>query len=97
MDQPQELPQDLLFQDVPVLYQDRQGWVRFSTEPRFLAHPELPVILCGTLTRWFRENSQFHLRCVLPFNKGGNTVELHAWYDLHAFPPPAANKGMAGN
>jgi hypothetical protein len=37
------------------------------------------------LSDWFRQRPHFHLRCVAPIQKDGNTVELHAWYDAHLF------------
>jgi hypothetical protein len=79
---------DLLSQEVKVHYEDRNGWVRIFTDPEFFSYPQLPVCLSGTLTHWFKERPQFHLRCLLPICRGGDTVELHAWYDLHVFPSP---------
>jgi hypothetical protein len=26
------------------------------------------------------------MRCVVPVQRDGNTVELHAWYEAHLFP-----------
>ena len=30
--------------------------------------------------------THLHLRCVVPIQREGDTVELHAWYDAHLFP-----------
>jgi hypothetical protein len=81
------LPQDALFEEVQVHYQSMDGWVRIFADPEALAHPQLPLYLSGTLTHFFRLNPQLHLRCVVPISKGGDTVELHAWYDRHVFAP----------
>jgi hypothetical protein len=27
------------------------------------------------------------MKCVTAINRQGTTVELHAWYELHLFPP----------
>jgi hypothetical protein len=61
------------------------GWVRICA-----GHQELPddlaVYLSQALSHWFRQRPQLHMRCVVPIQKDGNTVELHAWYDAHLFP-----------
>jgi hypothetical protein len=28
------------------------------------------------------------MRCIVPIQKNGDTVELHAWFDAHVFPSP---------
>jgi hypothetical protein len=33
------------------------------------------------LTACFRANPHLRIRCVVPINRDGDTVELHAWYD----------------
>jgi hypothetical protein len=38
------------------------------------------------VTQWFRSRPHLRLLCVLPVNKGGDTVELHVWYEQHLFP-----------
>jgi hypothetical protein len=35
------------------------------------------------------------MRCVVPVHKGGDTVELHAWYVLHVFPDIGTQEGPA--
>jgi hypothetical protein len=82
------LPQDLLCQEVSIHFEERSGWVRIYTDAEFRGHPMLPVYLSGTLTQWFRDRPHLRMRCVAPINKGGDTVELHAWFDLQVFPAP---------
>ena len=48
---------------------------------------DLLTILSQRLTNWLRQRPQLRKRCVLPINRDGNTVELHAWYEAHLFPP----------
>jgi hypothetical protein len=71
---------------VNVHQQDMGGWVRVFTEPLASIPDELHVWLSHALTEWFRQRPQLRLRCVLPVTRGGDTVELHAWYDLQVFP-----------
>jgi hypothetical protein len=47
------------------------------------------VFLSHTLAEWFRPRPQLRLTCVVPINRDGTTVELHAWYECHVFPPTA--------
>jgi hypothetical protein len=65
---------------------DMGGWVRFCTG-RVNAPDDLPVYLSQVLSDWFRQRPHPHMRCVVPIQKDGDTVELHAWYDAHLFPP----------
>ncbi len=62
------------------------GWVRVAPGKAASYPEDLPVFLSHALTEWFRERPQFRLRCVLPVCHNGETVELHAWYDLQVFP-----------
>ena len=80
-----KLPQDNIFQEVAVHHRDMAGWVRFYTEVHPADVPDLPVYLSYALTRWFRERPQLRLCNILPVNRDGNTVELHAWYTLQVF------------
>ena len=66
--------------------QDMGGWVRVCIGKQSVPE-DLPVYLSQTLSNWFRERPQLHLRCVVPIQRDGYTVELHAWYDAHLFPP----------
>lgn len=83
-------PRDLPFpQPVSIHYEERNGLVRIFTDLEFRAHPQLPLYLSQTLSHWFHEHPQFCLRDVVPINRGGDMVELHAWYDLRVFPAPS--------
>jgi hypothetical protein len=64
---------------------DMGGWVRVSAghgEPP----DDLALFLSQSLTEWFRQRPHLRMRCVVPINREGRTVELHAWYDAHLFP-----------
>jgi hypothetical protein len=66
---------------------DMGGWVRvFPAKPEEGEREDLPVYLSQTLTEWLRQRPQLRLRCVTPINRDGNTVELHAWYEVHVLP-----------
>jgi hypothetical protein len=68
-----------------VVWTDMGGWLRVFAGSQDL--PEnLPEFLSHALTDWCRTHPQMRLRCVVPIQKNGNTVELHAWYDAHVFP-----------
>ena len=66
-------------------HQDMGGWVRVSAGGHNLPH-DLPVYLSQALSDWFRQRPHLHMRCVVPIQRDGDTVELHAWYDAHVFP-----------
>jgi len=74
---------------------DMGGWVRIVAGRTGDLPDDLPVYLSHALTNWFRQRPQLRMRCVLPINKDGDTVELHAWYDLQIFPDLAAQQGPA--
>jgi hypothetical protein len=65
---------------------DMGGWVRVFTDPLAAVPDDLGVFLSHALTAWFRQRPQLRLRAVVPVNKAGDTVELHAWYELGVFP-----------
>jgi hypothetical protein len=65
---------------------DMGGWVRIRLGRGGAIPDDLPVFLSSALTDWFRQRPNLRLRCVVPIQKGGDTVELHAWYDAHLFP-----------
>jgi hypothetical protein len=71
---------------VNVHQQDMGGFVRVFTDPLSAVPDELHVWLSHALTEWFRQRPQLRMRCVLAVTRGGDTGELHAWYDLHVFP-----------
>ncbi len=60
---------------------DMGGWVRVVAAFGGPPPADLALYLSHAVTAWFRSNSHLKLRCVLPVNKDGTTVELHAWYD----------------
>ena len=69
-----------------VCTQDMGGWVRVFGNQRHDLPPDLPVFLSHSLTVWLRQHPQLRLLAVVGVVRDGNTVELHAWYDLHVFP-----------
>jgi hypothetical protein len=80
------------FSKIAVHQQDMGGWLRVFTDPPPPEHPDLPVWLAHALTEWFRQRPHIRPRCIIPVVQGGNTVELHAWYDLHVFPDLSGQK-----
>lgn len=75
---------------VEISQQDMGGWVRVFPGKMAGIPEDLHVYLSQTLTEWFRQHSHLRLRCVVPINRDGTTVELHAWYDAHLFAPTTA-------
>lgn len=67
-------------------HHDMGGWVRVCAS-RHNVPDELPVYLSQALADWFRQKPHLHMRCVVPIQRDGNTVELHGWYDAHLFQP----------
>jgi hypothetical protein len=63
---------------------DLGGWVRVYLEG---GEPpgDLPFYLSHALTDWFRHHAHLRMRLVVPIVRGGETVELHAWYDQVQF------------
>jgi hypothetical protein len=72
----------------PVHQQDMGGWVRIFTDKTTHLPDDFPVYLSLSLTEWFRQRPQLRMKCVVPIVQDGRTVELHAWFELHAFPAP---------
>jgi hypothetical protein len=66
--------------------QDMGGWVRVFTDMTANLPADLPVYLSHSLTGWLRQRPQLRLRTVAPITRDGETMELHAWYDLHVIP-----------
>jgi hypothetical protein len=64
---------------------DMGGWVRVYS--RGNPPDDLPVYLSLSLAPWFRDRPQLRRTCVVPTTRDGATVELHAWYECHVFPP----------
>jgi hypothetical protein len=65
---------------------DLGGWVRVYTDERASVPEDLVVYLSQTLAEWFRQRPQLLRQCVVPVSRGGDTVELHAWYRVHVLP-----------
>ncbi len=69
--------------------QDMCGWVRIAA----CEHQHLPdavhVYHSQALTEWYTQRPHLRMRCIVPVQKEGTTVELHSWYDQHLFPPPS--------
>jgi hypothetical protein len=65
------------------------GWVRVIPGKTGDLPDDLAFYLSHALTDWFRHNPHLRMRCVLPVNRDGTTVELHAWYDQVSFPEPS--------
>jgi hypothetical protein len=72
----------------PVHQQDMGGWLRVFTDKTANLPDDFPVYLPLSLTEWFRQRPQLRMKCVVPIVQDGRTVELHAWFELHAFPAP---------
>ena len=71
---------------VVLVWTDMGGWVRIHTaENSHLPH-DIGVYLSSYLAEFFRTQPDKHMRCVVPIQKDGDTVELHAWYEQHIFP-----------
>jgi hypothetical protein len=72
---------------------DMGGWVRIFTDPLAAVPEDLAVFLAHALTQWFRDRPHLTMRAVVPVARGGDTVELHAWYDQHVFPDVSGTQG----
>jgi hypothetical protein len=67
---------------------DMGGWIRiFPAKAEDALREDLALYLSQTLTELFRQKPHLHMKCVAPINRDGNTVELHAWYEVHVIPP----------
>jgi hypothetical protein len=68
-----------------VYQRDMGGWVRVFTSATADRPDDLAVYLSHALTAWFRQRPQLRIRTVVPITRDGDTIELHAWYDLGVF------------
>ena len=68
-----------------IAHRDMGGWVRVWLESG-AASDELPAFLSHVLAEWFRQRPQLRMRVVVPIQKDGDTVELHAWFDRAVVP-----------
>lgn len=71
---------------IEVHQQEMGGWVRIYMDPQAPRPPDLPIFLSHALTDYFRQRPHLTMRTIQSVTVEGNTVELHAWYDLHVFP-----------
>jgi hypothetical protein len=71
---------------IPIHQDDMGGWVRVHTDPTTVRPAHFGLFLSSALMEWFRQRPQLRMRCVVPVTQDGDTVELHAWYDLGVFP-----------
>jgi hypothetical protein len=75
---------------------DMGGWVRVFTDPMATVPDDVAVFLSHAMTDWFRQRPHLRMRTVVPVARDGNTVELHAWYDLGVFPDLARQQPGPG-
>ncbi len=78
-----------------VITTDMGGWIRVVADPSAVIPPDLPLFHTHSLSNWFRDHPQFHLVSVIPIDKDGATIELHAFYGQHVF-PDISKLGMKG-
>jgi hypothetical protein len=68
-----------------VVNEDMGGWIRFRATGQDIPR-DLPVYLEQSVAEWFRKRPEHRMRCVVPIQREGDTVELHVWYETHVFP-----------
>lgn len=64
---------------------DMGGWARVylsQGEPTC----EVARFLSRSLTEWMRKCPHLNVRFIVPISSGGDTAELHAWYDQESLP-----------
>lgn len=82
-----------------ILQEDMGGWLRVFLgrgEPT----GEVAQFLSHSLSNWMRDRPHLRVRFVVPINRDGDTVELHAWYDQVLFSdvsPMTTPEGRAGS
>jgi hypothetical protein len=69
-----------------IVQHDMGGWVRICLGKGETTAIELALFLSHSLTDWMRKRPQLRVRNIVPIQIGGNTMELHAWYDQVHFP-----------
>jgi hypothetical protein len=85
-----------------IIQENMGGWVRVFLGRVFLGRGEptgeVAKFLSHSLTEWMRQRPHLRVRFVVPINRDGDTVELHAWYDQIIFPDisPMANPEPGG-
>ena len=60
---------------------DCGGWVQVRLSRHYDLPDDTHVAMSACLVRWFTERAQLRLRFVVPIQRDGTTIELHAWYD----------------
>jgi hypothetical protein len=66
--------------------QDMGGWVQVRLSRNYDLPDDIHIGLSAALTHWCRANPQHRVRFVVPIQRDGNTIALHAWYDTVLFP-----------
>lgn len=84
-------PREAASDQVNIHHLDMGGWVRFYVDQDVIARPDLAVYLSYAMTEWFRQRKELGLCHLLPVTRGGNTIELHAWYAQRLFPATPAS------
>lgn len=80
-----------------ITHTDMGGWVQvFPAKDEEADRKDLGVYLSQSLAEWFRKRPHLHLKCVVPIDRDGTTVELHAWYEVHLLPPTPAGPRPTG-
>jgi hypothetical protein len=75
---------------------DMGGWIRvYPSKAEYAYREDFGVYLSRTMVDWFRQRPQLRVKCIVPINREGSTVELHAWFEVHLLPsaPQAPQPG----
>jgi hypothetical protein len=76
---------------------DMGGWVRIcAAKPEDCPRDDLAVYLSQSLAEWLRLKPHLRLKCVVPIDRDGSTVELHAWYEVHLLPATSLGPQPSG-
>jgi hypothetical protein len=80
-----------------IVQKDMGGWVRvFPAKEEDTARGDLAFYLSQTLADWFRQRPHLRMKCIVPMDRDGSTVELHAWYEIHVVPATPVGPQSAG-
>jgi hypothetical protein len=60
---------------------DRGSWVQVRLSRHDDLRDDIHAAMSDSLAQWFTGRPQLRLRFVVPIQRDGTTVELHAWYD----------------
>jgi hypothetical protein len=72
--------------------QDMGGWVQVRLSRNYDLPEDIHVGLSAALAQWFRQNPHKRLRFAVPIQRDGNTIALHAWYDVVLLPDASGAK-----